>query len=699
MPAIRVLRRLLRPPLALALAASSLLAVTMAPVQADTGAPPTVTVGADQVVVRTDTAFLPGVVSDDGLPAPSAVTAHWTKVSGPGAVHFSRADEALTTASFDATGDYVLRLTASDGGGQGSAELTVSVVSAPSTTIRVPADYPTIQAALDAAPVHALVLVSPGTYSETITIRRSLTLASTYYTTGDPARIDQTVIQGIDASLEIVAIASGAGADTRFVGFTVTGGKDGVKVRGSGVVEHNRLVGLGTDATEIVSGGAGLIQHNVMQQNGDDGVDLGSSSALVTDNLVQSNNGDGVETRTRNTTTPIYQIIVRGNRFLGNDDNGLQVIDDDTIAGSPTQSATVFTIDHNVIANNTQAGLGLMDNSETTEDYRGASLVERITVTNNTFDGNAYGITGGDNLVAVNNIFARQPNIALKNVDGASRTAFNLFYANGSLETSSNIDAATAISGDPMLDSSFTPQAGSPAIDAGTARYSLPNGEQVVPPTAYQGIAPDLGAIETDGSSTPGDPAVDPHEVVTLTAGGSSSTAGSPVRLAGLVTSNGAAVAHERVTVRVSRAPANHTVTLATTSTGADGRFSLADKPRVTTRYTATTVRGRSATVTVRVRPRLTGQLIRTVVHRGTRTTLQGIVAPADRGQVLRLQRRSGDRWVTMQSSRMPGGGKLGYRFTIRPKVSGRLHMRVLAAAHNGRDAAVTRDLVLRVRR
>ena len=335
MPAIRVLRRLLRPPLALAMAASSLLVATMAPVRADTGAPPTATVGADQVVARTDTAFLPGVVSDDGLPAPSAVTAHWTKVSGPGAVHFSRADEALTTASFDATGDYVLRLTASDGGGQGSAELTVSVVSAPSTTIRVPADYPTIQAALDAAPVHALVLVSPGTYSETITIRRSLTLASTYYTTGDPARIDQTVIQGIDASLEIVAIASGAGADTRFVGFTVTGGKDGVKVRGSGVVEHNRLVGLGTDATEIVSGGAGLIQHNVMQQDGDDGVDLGSCSALVTDNLVQSNNGDGVETRTRNTTTPIYQIIVRGNRFLGNDDNGLQVIDDDTIAGSP----------------------------------------------------------------------------------------------------------------------------------------------------------------------------------------------------------------------------------------------------------------------------------------------------------------------------------------------------------------------------
>ena len=61
MPAIRVLRRLFRPTLALAVAGSSLLVVTVAPVAADTGAPPTVTVGADQVVVRTDTAFLPGV--------------------------------------------------------------------------------------------------------------------------------------------------------------------------------------------------------------------------------------------------------------------------------------------------------------------------------------------------------------------------------------------------------------------------------------------------------------------------------------------------------------------------------------------------------------------------------------------------------------------------------------------------------------
>jgi hypothetical protein len=86
-------------------------------------------------------------------------------------------------------------------------------------------------------------------------------------------------------------------------------------------------------------------------------------------------------------------------------------------------------------------------------------------------------------------------------------------------------------------------------------------------------------------------------------------------------------------------------------------------------------------------------------VHRGTTTTVQGVVAPADRGQLLRLQRHSGSRWVTVHSSRMPGGGKLGYRFTLRPKAPGRLHLRVLAAAHNGRDAAVTRDLVLRVRR
>jgi hypothetical protein len=206
------------------------------PVAAASGAPPTVTVGTDQTLNLGDTAFLRGQVSDDGLPDPSQLTGSWSKVSGPGTVSFGRTDEFHTYADFGATGTYVLRLTVSDGGGSASDELSVTVRSGPTTTVRVPADYATIQAALNAAPANALVLVSPGTYHEHVAVPRTLTLASTYYTTGDRSKIEQTVISGSTADLENVTVSSSAGADTRIVGFTVTGGKDGIIVRGAGVV-------------------------------------------------------------------------------------------------------------------------------------------------------------------------------------------------------------------------------------------------------------------------------------------------------------------------------------------------------------------------------------------------------------------------------------------------------------------------------
>ena len=49
------------------------------------------------------------------------------------------------------------------------------------------------------------------------------------------------------------------------------------------------------------------------------------------------------------------------------------------------------------------------------ENYQGASLRERVKVINNTFAVD-HGITGGDSLIALNNVFVNTTNIALKNV-------------------------------------------------------------------------------------------------------------------------------------------------------------------------------------------------------------------------------------------------------------------------------------------
>ena len=69
--------------------------------------------------------ILEATVTDDGLPGPLTLT--WSKVSGPGIVTFGSTSTANSTATFSATGTYVLRLIASDGQFTGNDQVTVNV--------------------------------------------------------------------------------------------------------------------------------------------------------------------------------------------------------------------------------------------------------------------------------------------------------------------------------------------------------------------------------------------------------------------------------------------------------------------------------------------------------------------------------------------------------------------------------------------
>jgi RHS repeat-associated protein len=92
--------------------------------------PPAVDAGADHVItLPVDTVSLNGVAGDDGLPAGSALNTTWSLVSGPGSINFSDIHSTASTATFPAPGDYVLKLTASDGQLQSSDNVSVTVVT------------------------------------------------------------------------------------------------------------------------------------------------------------------------------------------------------------------------------------------------------------------------------------------------------------------------------------------------------------------------------------------------------------------------------------------------------------------------------------------------------------------------------------------------------------------------------------------
>jgi hypothetical protein len=92
------------------LSSSDTMTVTVVP----NNQPPTVDAGPDQIIELPDPAVLKGVITDDGMPHGSTVTATWSVTSGPGPVVFANPNAAATTASFTTPGLYTLRLTASD---------------------------------------------------------------------------------------------------------------------------------------------------------------------------------------------------------------------------------------------------------------------------------------------------------------------------------------------------------------------------------------------------------------------------------------------------------------------------------------------------------------------------------------------------------------------------------------------------------
>ena len=91
--------------------------------------PPIVDAGGDQsITLPTNSVSLNGIASDDGLPQGSVLALQWSVVSGPGSVVFSNPTNAISTATFTTAGEYVLKLTASDGQLSASDTLKVTVV-------------------------------------------------------------------------------------------------------------------------------------------------------------------------------------------------------------------------------------------------------------------------------------------------------------------------------------------------------------------------------------------------------------------------------------------------------------------------------------------------------------------------------------------------------------------------------------------
>jgi hypothetical protein len=277
-----------------------------------------------------------------------------TKTGGPYQIRDMYTDSVVDYVN--GTGDY---FTIYLGPGEGKL-LRVEEFYPGERIKHVPAEYPTIQEAINAAWDGDTVLVAPGTYYENINfLGKAITVASHFIYDHNPATIEATIIDGSypynSDSASVVRFVSGEGFNSILEGFTITGGT-GTSQWGPGRPEH-RGGGIFCyySSPTIINN---LIIDNYIRDHGSDfdwggGIGCLVSSPTIANNLISNNS-------------------VLGYDFGGGiclKEGGSPVIVNNTLSDNVRGGIYVwnvsdpFVITNNIIANNTDLGIRANPNS------------------------------------------------------------------------------------------------------------------------------------------------------------------------------------------------------------------------------------------------------------------------------------------------------------------------------------------------
>ncbi|MDH3597153.1 MAG: right-handed parallel beta-helix repeat-containing protein [Rhodospirillales bacterium] len=259
------------------------------------------------------------------------------------------------------------------------------------STIRVPADHPTIQGAITAASNGDTVLVSPGTYVENINfLGKAITVTS-------EAGADVTIIDG-NLVGSVVTFDSGEGPASVLSGFSIQNGNGrtldhggGIQVFSSPTIANNRIINnFGCHGAGMqIRNGSPIVRNNEIAHNDGTGCRsiieggggifiLGDSNAQILDNVISNNvtsrNGGGIRLSLSTAGTGIP--LVRGNVIANNRGvNGAGIV----IGGS----AEANIVQNLIYGNNTnypRAGGGIA--WSVTAGYRGPLVVNNTIADN-----------------------------------------------------------------------------------------------------------------------------------------------------------------------------------------------------------------------------------------------------------------------------------------------------------------------------
>jgi len=352
-----------------------------------------------------------------------------------------------------------------------------------SATIKVPADYPKIQLAINAAVNGDTVLVSPGTYFENIKFKgKKIIVSSLFLTTGNYSYINNTVINGSTPSNpdtgSCVVFVNGEDSTSVIEGFTLTGGTGTkwIDEHGAGTyIEGGAILSALASPTikfNLIINNEAIRKPSGISSAGGGGLRCGDAAPHILNNIIMNNRGmygGGITLNYCGGAIVKNNIIVQNKVFQA-------------VVGAPTYGGGGIWINArnaansfpNVVENNTIVGnISYGDPSTTSAGIGG-------------------GIWAGTSILQFNNNIVWNNLQALGHqveISGSGTVTYNDFE-----EASSGTGN---ISINPMFtDSSFYLSDSSPCIDAGNPSVSYNDPPQAGNPNLA--ALPSMGTIKND---------------------------------------------------------------------------------------------------------------------------------------------------------------------------------------------------------
>lgn len=365
--------------------------------------------------------------------------------------------------------------------------------------IKVPSDYSTIAEAVKNSADGDWVILAPGKYFEMkIDVNKSVAISSEWKLTEDSSKIAETIIDSQDSVLFNV-MKDGV----EISGLKIINGDHPLNIMAKVTIKNNLFSG-NLDAMSFEGSGGGYVGYNFVENDRDDGLDLDirlggnnhGTDIVVEHNTIIDSNDDGIEIRLYDYPDQNIHYIIRNNKIVSSNNAGIQIISYDIFTGK------TFDIHHNILSE-CKVGLGCMEGTNTRENIAGATTMdELICFYNNTLVDNQMGATGGNNLIAMNNLVMGNTQGGFKKFGKNSAAINNLFFSNGTEDFVDFKESVTKegniFSADPYIDNiTFKPASNSQCIDAGKQNYVL-NGKTLIEVDAkyVSGSAPDIGAVE-----------------------------------------------------------------------------------------------------------------------------------------------------------------------------------------------------------